>query len=922
MKSYCSAILALVLLLAAPGVGQAQLPDHNVIGIFTTETPSSSADARTDVIGSVTMAYAVIMNPYNKNTDTPIEAIGGFEFRVNWPATTFALTSTLHPSSTNFMSPPDFYVGCNVPVVNGMATLVTFSLLNMGPGTAAIDMVSSNPSVPGNIAITDFNDGWSISLAYSSSGTGLLGEPLFGIGQDVIVNIPGIAPPASSWGVDITALGEQITAGATDAATDDYDAGLDLVDSSPNLTFHRPEWAVHGSTDYESDIRADYDPLMGIKAWDFTVNVPDQSGIVTTVELGFEGAGDFDPAWHWQLADNTSGDTVALYPGATYSYDSAGGSRVFTMYVGSEIPLVGFTAGINGLTDSGNVATAAEGATDGYDPGADLPEPGPPPSNYIVASFEHPDWMLGPRFRQDVRAPWDWMNDQRTYAILVETDQAGLVTLDFTYNFSQGGAPGLQIRDLQTDRIHPLQPQLQYTFEADGVQSYRFELGVGGDVAPALEPASRDLAAGWSLVAPPLIPYAGLDSVDDVILDQVPGYGYLFSYEGAAGYASIDGAAATGPGQGYWLATDQRFTWSMEGDYSLDPVTLPLDMGWNLIGNPLWFPGYLPGLKVSNGSTTLGWVEALNANWVTGLVDYSQALDDYVFAESLAAWHGYWAGAEQPGLSLVFDWRDMMVIGAKSGIELPAGEGWNCNLVMDDGSGRLRKATVGVHTAATDGFDARFDQPRPPASPSGGASLALLRPEWDLACGSTLASDIVGENKDGDYLWTARITPRGSGSVVLSWTPDNWPVDLDLELYLPGENRVVVRSMLATESITLPVGNTPLDVVVRTAGGISGVGDDVPFAGYDVAVHPNPFNPSTKISFNLPREGRVDVNVYNVRGELVAILGGSVMQAGRQELDWRGRDREGRSVPSGSYFARVLVDGQPVGATARMSLVR
>jgi flagellar hook assembly protein FlgD len=59
-----------------------------------------------------------------------------------------------------------------------------------------------------------------------------------------------------------------------------------------------------------------------------------------------------------------------------------------------------------------------------------------------------------------------------------------------------------------------------------------------------------------------------------------------------------------------------------------------------------------------------------------------------------------------------------------------------------------------------------------------------------------------------------------------------------------------------------------------------------------------------------------------VRGELVAILGGSVMQAGRQELDWRGRDREGRSVPSGSYFARVLVDGQPVGATARMSLVR
>ncbi len=186
---------ALALIMAVAVSANAQVFTHyNEIGIFTTETPSSAADARTDVIGMPTAAYAVIGNPFNKNTNTPIESVGGFEFRVLWPATTFALSSSLHPSATNFMSPPDFYVGCNVPVVNGMATLVTFSLLNMGPGTAAIDMVSSNPSVPGNIAITDFNDGFSISTASTVAELGALGQPIFGIAMDVVDS------DAASWG--------------------------------------------------------------------------------------------------------------------------------------------------------------------------------------------------------------------------------------------------------------------------------------------------------------------------------------------------------------------------------------------------------------------------------------------------------------------------------------------------------------------------------------------------------------------------------------------------------------------------------------------------------------------------------------------------------------------------------------------------
>jgi len=65
---------------------------------------------------------------------------------------------------------------------------------------------------------------------------------------------------------------------------------------------------------------------------------------------------------------------------------------------------------------------------------------------------------------------------------------------------------------------------------------------------------------------------------------------------------------------------------------------------------------------------------------------------------------------------------------------------------------------------------------------------------------------------------------------------------------------------------------------------------------------PNPFNPSTVISFTLPGEGRVRLEIYDIRGRLVRRLFDGVMQAGFKELIWDGRDDSGREVSSGIYF--------------------
>jgi plastocyanin len=69
--------------------------------------------------------------------------------------------------------------------------------------------------------------------------------------------------------------------------------------------------------------------------------------------------------------------------------------------------------------------------------------------------------------------------------------------------------------------------------------------------------------------------------------------------------------------------------------------------------------------------------------------------------------------------------------------------------------------------------------------------------------------------------------------------------------------------------------------------------------------YPNPFNPETWIPFELSVETRVHLAVYDVEGRRVLDLVNGRLGKGSYAVPWRGVDREGREVPSGSYFARL-----------------
>jgi len=84
---------------------------------------------------------------------------------------------------------------------------------------------------------------------------------------------------------------------------------------------------------------------------------------------------------------------------------------------------------------------------------------------------------------------------------------------------------------------------------------------------------------------------------------------------------------------------------------------------------------------------------------------------------------------------------------------------------------------------------------------------------------------------------------------------------------------------------------------------------------------PNPFNPTTKIHFDLARTGHVKLQVFDVAGHVVRTLVNNKLDAKRgHEVTWNGLDDAGKRVSSGVYFYQLVTD--ELTATKKMVVMK
>jgi hypothetical protein len=113
-----------------------------------------------------------------------------------------------------------------------------------------------------------------------------------------------------------------------------------------------------------------------------------------------------------------------------------------------------------------------------------------------------------------------------------------------------------------------------------------------------------------------------------------------------------------------------------------------------------------------------------------------------------------------------------------------------------------------------------------------------------------------------------------------------------------------------------------VDLRTRVASPVVPLPTETPAFGFAVRpVAPNPAVSSCRITFDLPRQERVAIDVFDVAGRRVARLAdGRLYEAGSQSLEWDLRDRRGGLIPPGLYFVRVTAGRNQ--AVVRVTVIR
>ena len=99
--------------------------------------------------------------------------------------------------------------------------------------------------------------------------------------------------------------------------------------------------------------------------------------------------------------------------------------------------------------------------------------------------------------------------------------------------------------------------------------------------------------------------------------------------------------------------------------------------------------------------------------------------------------------------------------------------------------------------------------------------------------------------------------------------------------------------------------------IIRTNEEFVSVSDEIiPEVCYYLSNFPNPFNPSTTIEFSILNNSKIDLSIYNIKGQKIKTLSHNSFTKGNHSIVWNGDDDFGNSVSSGIYLYKLKVNGK------------
>lgn len=176
---------------------------------------------------------------------------------------------------------------------------------------------------------------------------------------------------------------------------------------------------------------------------------------------------------------------------------------------------------------------------------------------------------------------------------------------------------------------------------------------------------------------------------------------------------------------------------------------------------------------------------------------------------------------------------------------------------------------------------------------------------------------------------TINVGYYGNGNGVLNWQNGNlnedplWLETGDYPYYLQSNSPCIDSGTLDLPlGIELPqydlAGNPRIygDTIDMGAYEWQGTGVEEPeipqFSPFktQISSYPNPFNPSTTIKLELAEAGKIELSIYNIKGQKVKTLLNCLTAPGTYKCNWNGKDDTGKAVSSGQYLVKLKQNGK------------
>ncbi|MCF8355371.1 MAG: choice-of-anchor D domain-containing protein, partial [Melioribacteraceae bacterium] len=418
---------------------------------------------------------------------------------------------------------------------------------------------------------------------------------------------------------------------------------------------------------------------------------------------------------------------------------------------------------------------------------------------------------------------------------------------------------------------------------------------------------SYDFTAGWNLMALPLVP--DNFAASEIIGDDAASY-FLYSYSSSGGYQNVNTFEM---GKGYWLGLESDAAIDMIGTPKIDSTIVPLNNGWNIVGDPYVRDYPTSALQIVKNNVAYNITTAVDSGWVqNAFYSYNAAGGTYESATLFDQWKGYWFAALSADLSLLFhhDSTTGTPLKIAPGMIEADLQNWAVNIKASRDGFTDELLAFGVKSDASDGFDSGYDMAKPPISPSANAIETYFpHNDWTNII-SKFAADIKEPFQSPEIKsWTFNLYSKQDGEITLSWENilEQLPAEID-DVILQGE--VVTNGEISmTEKLNLTfnasAGTTYEFLISSIAVGIQDK-ESIPLEFKLEQNYPNPFNPATTINYQIPEDGFVSLKLYNILGAEIATLINEFQTAGYYQHTFNSASLDA-GLSSGVYLYEIKV---------------